>query len=83
MRLAANNYKEDTNIKTDVIEKTLKYFLDMQGDYEGSRDITVGDKSQKCKVYSVVFINILMIVLELMNLICRGFMIHSANICLT
>lgn len=55
MRLAANNYKEDNNIKTDVIEKTLKYFLDMQGDYEGSRDITVGDKSQKCKVYSVVF----------------------------
>ncbi|MCQ5149762.1 hypothetical protein NE690_15295, partial [Coprococcus eutactus] len=54
IRLAANNYKDDTNIKTDLIEKTLKYFLDMQGDYEASRDITVGDKSQKCKVYSVV-----------------------------
>lgn len=55
MRLAANNYKDDNNIKADVIEKTLKYFLDMQGKYEGSRDITVGDESQKCKVYSVVF----------------------------
>lgn len=57
MRLAANNYldKNGKDINSDVIEKTLKYFLNMEGSYEGTKNFTVGDKSEKCKLYSVVF----------------------------
>lgn len=64
MRLAADNYVDENGnvINSDVLEKTLKYFLDMKGSYEGRKDIIVGDKSdnkenkiEKCKVYSVVF----------------------------
>ena len=57
MRLAANNYldKNGKDINSDVIEKTLKYFLNMEGSYEGNKNFTVGDRSEKCKLYSVVF----------------------------
>lgn len=55
MRFASNNFKNQNDRNADVIEKTIKYFLDMDGSYEGKKIFSLGDKSEKCKLYSVTF----------------------------
>ena len=57
MRMAANNYADinGDDIQTDIIQKTLKYFFNMEGTSEGKQTVVTGDSTQDCKVYSVIF----------------------------
>lgn len=57
MRMAANNYTDinGDDIQTDIIQKTLKYFFNMEGTSEGKQTVVTGDSTQDCKVYSVIF----------------------------
>lgn len=57
MRMAANNYADinGDDIQTDIIQKTLKYFFNMEGTSEGKQTVVTGDSAQDCKVYSVIF----------------------------
>lgn len=57
MRMAANNYTDinGDDIQTDIIQKTLKYFFNMEGTREGKQTVVTGDSTQDCKVYSVIF----------------------------
>lgn len=57
MRAAASNYLDENGnaIDKDILEKTVQYFLNMEGSRERTEDITIGDKTQKCDIYSVVF----------------------------
>ena len=57
MRMAANNYADinGDDIQTDIIQKTLKYFFNMEGTSEGKQTVVTGDRTQDCKVYSVIF----------------------------
>lgn len=57
MRMAANNYTDinGDDIQTDIIQKTLKYFFNMEGTREEKQTVVTGDSTQDCKVYSVIF----------------------------
>lgn len=44
MRMAANNYADinGDDIQTDIIQKTLKYFFNMEGTSEGKQTVVTG-----------------------------------------
>lgn len=57
MRLAANNYTDDNGkpVNTDVIQKTVKYFMGMESAKEGRQSVSIDGQTQECDVYSILF----------------------------
>ncbi len=57
MNFVTGNYMDQKNEKTrsGIIAKTAKYFLKMDSRHEGEETIDVGDRQQKCDIYSLDF----------------------------